>query len=61
VLEANAASTSSGGGGLDAGTLDRLRLDDARVDALARQVEAMAAIEPLAREAGSWTLANGSA
>ncbi len=46
-------------GPLDEGTLDRLRLDDARVEALARQLEAMAEVEPLEREAGSWTLPNG--
>ena len=44
---------------VDEGTLDRLRLDDARVEGLARQLEAMAGVEPLEREAGSWTLPNG--
>ena len=39
--------------------LDRLRLDDARVEGIAAQVEAVAAIEPLEREISSWTLANG--
>jgi gamma-glutamyl phosphate reductase len=39
--------------------LDRLRLDDARAEALARQLEATAGLPPLEREAGSWTLANG--
>src|SRR5204862_6018067 len=33
--------------------------DEARVDALAGQVEAMAELEPLAREADAWTLPNG--
>ena len=59
VLEANREDVEAAEGRLDAGTLDRLRLDDARVEALARQVEALAALEPLAREAGSWTLPNG--
>jgi glutamate-5-semialdehyde dehydrogenase len=59
ILEANVADCEAAGGRLDEGTLDRLRLDDARVEALARQVEAMAEIEPLERDAGSWTLANG--
>jgi glutamate-5-semialdehyde dehydrogenase len=59
VLEANALDLERGTGGLDAGTLDRLRLDDARVDGLARQLEAMAAIEPLSREVDAWTLPNG--
>jgi glutamate-5-semialdehyde dehydrogenase len=39
--------------------LDRLRLDEARIEGLARQLGAMAEIEPLEREAGSWTLSNG--
>jgi glutamate-5-semialdehyde dehydrogenase len=46
-------------GRLDEGLLDRLRLDDARVENLARQIEKMADIPPLEREAGSWTLPNG--
>ena len=45
--------------GLDEGTLDRLRLDGARVDVLAAQMEAMAELEPLAREVDAWTLPNG--
>src|SRR5436190_8958944 len=44
---------------LDPGTLDRLRLDDSRVDALAGQLAAMARADPLEREAGAWTLPNG--
>ncbi|MEX2614146.1 MAG: aldehyde dehydrogenase family protein [Gaiellaceae bacterium] len=59
ILEANAADCEAAQGRLDEGTLDRLGLDDARVEGLARQVEAMAEVEPLEREAGSWTLSNG--
>jgi glutamate-5-semialdehyde dehydrogenase len=59
ILRANATDWEAAAGRLDEGTLDRLRLDGARVDALAGQLEAMAGIEPLEREAGSWTLANG--
>jgi glutamate-5-semialdehyde dehydrogenase len=59
ILEANETDCDAAAGRLDEGTLDRLRLDSARVDALAAQVEAMAEIEPLERDAGSWTLANG--
>ncbi len=59
ILEANAADCEAAAGRLDEGTLDRLRLDDGRVEGLARQVEAMAEVEPLEREAGSWTLPNG--
>ncbi len=59
LLRANAEDVEAAAGRLDEGMIDRLRLDDARVDALARQVAAMAAAPPLEREAGSWTLANG--
>jgi glutamate-5-semialdehyde dehydrogenase len=59
LLEANAADCEAAAGGLDEGTVDRLRLDENRVEGLAHQLEAMAEIEPLEREAGSWTLPNG--
>jgi glutamate-5-semialdehyde dehydrogenase len=59
VLAANAADVEAASGRLDAGTLDRLRLDEARVESLAGQVEVMAEIEPLEREVASWTLENG--
>ncbi|MBM2821728.1 MAG: gamma-glutamyl phosphate reductase [Thermoleophilia bacterium] len=59
ILEANAVDVEDAAGRLDEGTLDRLRLDERRVEDLASQVEAMAEVEPLEREAGSWTLANG--
>jgi glutamate-5-semialdehyde dehydrogenase len=59
LLEANAADVAGAAEELDEGTLDRLRLDEARVEALARQVETMAEIEPLEREAAAWTLPNG--
>ncbi len=45
--------------GLDEGTLDRLRLDGPRVEALARQVESLASLEPIRREVDAWTLPNG--
>src|SRR5438552_15244268 len=59
LLAANAADCEAAAGKLDQGTLDRLRLDDGRVDAIASQVDATAAIEPLEREVAGWTLANG--
>ena len=59
VLAANAADCDAAQGRLDEGTLDRLRLDDARVEAIAQQVEATAAIEPLDREVSERTLENG--
>jgi glutamate-5-semialdehyde dehydrogenase len=59
VLDANRADCEAAAGRLDEGTLYRLRLDDARAEALARQLEATAGLPPLEREAGSWTLPNG--
>jgi glutamate-5-semialdehyde dehydrogenase len=59
VLEANAADVEAATGSLDEGTLDRLSLDDARLDELVAQVETTAALEPLEREIGTRTLANG--
>ncbi len=61
VLAANEADCEAAAGRLDEGTLDRLRLDDGRIDSLAEQVETMARIPPLEREIASWTLPNGLA
>ena len=59
ILEANASDARSAEGSLDEGALDRLRLDDRRVEGLASQLDVMATIEPLEREAGAWTMPNG--
>ena len=59
ILAANSADYEAAEGRLDEGMLDRLRLDDSRVDALGEQVAAVAAIHPLEREIDSWTLPNG--
>ncbi|MGE5274446.1 MAG: gamma-glutamyl phosphate reductase [Verrucomicrobiota bacterium] len=59
VLAANAADVEAAAGRLDEGTIDRLRLDEARMDALERQLLATAALDPLERVIGSRTLANG--
>ena len=59
ILAGNAADYEAAAGRLDEGMLDRLRLDEARVDAIAEQVEAVAAIPALEREIDSWTLPNG--
>ena len=59
IQAANAADYEAASERLDEGMLDRLRLDPARVDALAEQVAAVAAIPPLEREIDSWTLQNG--
>lgn len=59
ILAANAADYEAAVDRIDEGMLDRLRLDDARLESLAEQVEAVAEIEPLEREIDSWTLENG--
>ena len=59
ILEANASDARNAKGRLDEGAFDRLRLDDGRVEGLARQLDVMAEIEPLEREAGTWTMPNG--
>jgi glutamate-5-semialdehyde dehydrogenase len=59
ILAANAADVDEAEGRLDEGMLDRLRLDDQRLEELAGQVEAVAAIDPLERVIDSWTLPNG--
>jgi glutamate-5-semialdehyde dehydrogenase len=59
LLGVNGDDCNAARGRVDDGTLDRLRLDEARVEGLAGQLEAMAGIAPLEREAGSWTLPNG--
>jgi glutamate-5-semialdehyde dehydrogenase len=59
VLDANAADLAAAAGALDEGALDRLRLDDARVEAIAVQLRTLAALPPLARRADEWTLENG--
>jgi glutamate-5-semialdehyde dehydrogenase len=59
ILAVNQADCKAAAGRLDEGTLDRLRLDDARVEAAAQQIEATAALPPLERDGPSWTLANG--
>src|SRR5262245_21655639 len=59
ILEANAGDVAAAEGRLDEGTLDRLRLDEGRIEDLAAQVEATAELQPLERGAGERTLANG--
>lgn len=59
ILAANAADYEAAKDRLDEGMLDRLRLDDSRIENVAEQVEAVASIDPLEREIDSWTLANG--
>src|SRR5437868_7074239 len=58
ILTANREDVETASG-LDEGTLDRLRLDERRVESLARQVASLAGLEPIPREADAWTLPNG--
>ena len=44
---------------LDEGAMDRLRLDDTRIDALAQQLAELAELPPLERDEDGWTLENG--
>jgi glutamate-5-semialdehyde dehydrogenase len=57
IAEANAADVAAAR--LDEGALDRLRLDDARIAALAEQLAQLAALPPLERDEDAWELENG--
>jgi glutamate-5-semialdehyde dehydrogenase len=61
VLAANAQDIAAGeAAGLSAALLDRLRLDEGRLDAIAGSLEVVAAIpDPLGAEIGRWTRPNG--
>ena len=59
MLEANGEDVAVAADTLDEGALDRLRLDDARLETIAAQLESLAALPPLEREISSWTLDNG--
>jgi glutamate-5-semialdehyde dehydrogenase len=59
LLSANEADLVAAEGRLDAGALDRLRLDDTRLDAIADGLRATAALPGIEREVRSWRLSNG--
>jgi glutamate-5-semialdehyde dehydrogenase len=59
VLAANERDVSAAEGRLDAGALDRLRLDGGRIERIAEQLETTARLEPIEREVGAWQLENG--
>jgi len=59
VLEINRADVAAGSSRLDPGALDRLRLDDERLEATAAGLEATAALAPMEREVRAWRLPNG--
>ena len=55
IATANAADVAAASG-LDEGSLDRLRLDATRIDALAEQLAQLAALPPLERDEDAWEL-----
>jgi glutamate-5-semialdehyde dehydrogenase len=59
VLDANAGDLAAAEGSLDAGALDRLRLDGDRLGTIAAGLEATASLDPIERVVGSWTLPGG--
>jgi glutamate-5-semialdehyde dehydrogenase len=61
VLDANAQDLAAGrAAGLSAALLDRLRLDESRLEGVAASLEVVAAIpDPLGAEIGRWTRPNG--
>jgi len=61
VLEANAADmTQAGDEGITGALMDRLRLDEARIAAMAAGLRSVAALpDPVGRETGGWSLYNG--
>src|SRR5207237_9909992 len=59
VLRASEADVAAATGKLDEGALDRLRLDDDRIETIARGLEATAELAPIDREVRTWTLPNG--
>jgi glutamate-5-semialdehyde dehydrogenase len=59
LLDANAADVAAAQASLDAGALDRLRLDNDRIEAIAEGLEATAALDPIERVVRSWTLPSG--
>ena len=59
ILAANEADVTGAAGGLDPGALDRLRLDEPRLEAIALQLRELAELPALEREVRSWRLSNG--
>jgi glutamate-5-semialdehyde dehydrogenase len=59
VLDANRTDVAEGASGLDAGALDRLRLDEGRVEATAAGLEATAELAALEQVVRAWRLPNG--
>jgi glutamate-5-semialdehyde dehydrogenase len=59
ILDANAGDVAAAERSLDAGALDRLRLDEGRLGAIAAGLEATASLDPIERVVSSWALPGG--
>ncbi|HVA30276.1 MAG TPA: aldehyde dehydrogenase family protein [Gaiellaceae bacterium] len=59
IARANALDVDAAAERLDAGSLDRLRLDATRIAALREQLAQLAVLPPLEREESAWELENG--
>src|SRR3954471_5884978 len=59
ILAANEADVAGAQERLDSGALDRLRLDDERIETIAAGLETTAALPSIDREVRSWQLPNG--
>jgi glutamate-5-semialdehyde dehydrogenase len=59
ILKANRADVEASSGHMSPGLLDRLRLDEVRLSAIASQVLAMAKLSPVERCAARWRTAEG--
>jgi glutamate-5-semialdehyde dehydrogenase len=59
ILAANGRDFDAASDTLDEGALDRLRLDEQRLAAIAAGARTTASLEPIARDVREWTLPNG--
>ena len=59
IARANALDVDAAAERLDAGSIDRLRLDATRIAALREQLAQLAVLPPLEREESAWELENG--
>jgi glutamate-5-semialdehyde dehydrogenase len=59
ILDSNREDLAAAETRLSTGLLDRLRLDDGRIEAIGAQVESLASLPSLERLAGRWVLPNG--
>jgi glutamate-5-semialdehyde dehydrogenase len=59
ILDANAGDVAAAERSLDAGALDRLRLDEDRLGGIAAGLEATVSLDPIERVVTSWALPGG--